>query len=205
MGMKTKLERIGLGLILAPLLPLAGLMAGWWAGFELLPEKWIPVAALGGVLGGILADVLLLKRLLDHRPGWPFWVSVLLFYSIGIFGMFMGVPVVNAALAIPAGFVVGSRLADENADQGQVQQASRRTAWFTTGVLALICVSSAILALASPSTPSDLHGMLRLNFEVTQAMVVGLILVGGMALLVTGWVLSIASVRLTHFLLQNRT
>jgi hypothetical protein len=204
MDMKTKLERFGLGLILAPILPLAGFMAGWGMGYSLLPEKWIPYPTLGGLLAGILADVILLKRLLDRRPGWPFWISVFLFYSVGIFGMFMGVPVINAALAIPAGFVVGSRLADEVADQQHVRTASRRTAWFTTGVLALICISSAILALSSPSTASDLHGMLKLGFEVTQGMIIGLILVGGFALLVTGWVLSVASVRLTHFFLQHK-
>jgi hypothetical protein len=202
--MKTKLERFAIGLILAPVLPLVGLMCSWWSAYALLPEKWIPICVIAGLLAGILADVFLLKRLLDRRLGWPFWVAVFLFYSIGIFGMFMGVPVFNAALAIPAGFVVGSQLAAENPDQQQVRKASQRTAWFTTGVLASICASSAFIALASSSTASDLRGMLGLGFEVTQAMIIGLILVGGIGLLAVGWGLSVASVRLTYFLLQSK-
>jgi hypothetical protein len=118
--------------------------------------------------------------------------------------MFMGVPVVNVALAIPAGFVVGSRLAEENADLPRVRKTTRRAVWFTTGVLALICIASANIALASPSTPEDLRGMLRLGFEVTQGMLLGLILVGGAALLATGWGLAVASARLTYSFLQRK-
>jgi hypothetical protein len=46
--------------------------------------------------------------------------------------------------------------------------------------------------------------MLGLGFEVTQAMIIGLILVGGIGLLAVGWGLSVASVRLTYFLLQSK-
>ena len=81
----------------------------------------------------------------------------------------------------------------------------RRTARFTTGVLALICAASAIIALVSSSTASDLRGMLNLDFTVTQGLIVALILVGGMALLALGWGLSVASVRFTFFFLQRKT
>ncbi len=202
--MKTKLERFALGLILAPLAPLAGLMGFWWSAYAFLPETWIPVAAITGLLAGILADVFLLKKLLDRRLSLLFWVAVFLFYSIGTFGFFMGVPVFNAILAIPAGFVIGSRLAAQNAGMPQARKAARRTAWFTTGVLALICAASAFIALASPSTASDLRGMLGLGFEVTQGMIIALILVGGVALLAVCWGLSVASVRLTFKFLKRQ-
>jgi len=127
----------------------------------------------------------------------------LFFYSIGTFGLFIGAPVFNAALVIPAGFVVGSRLAAENADLQQVRKAEMRTAWFTTGVLAFACAASACLALLSESTDTDFQGMLGLRFEVTQGMIIGLILVGGAALLAACWGLSVASVRLTYLFLQR--
>jgi hypothetical protein len=203
--MKTKLERFALGLILAPLLPLALFMGAWWGSYKLLPEAWIPFGTVFGLLLGILADVFWLKRLVDraYKLGTAFWVTVFLFYTIGVFGFFMGVPVFNAALAVPAGFVVGGKLASENADKLRVRVATRRTAWFTTGVLAFICVASAFLALISKSTASDLEGMLGLGFEVTQGMIIGLILVGGVALLAIGWGLSVAAVRFTYTFLQR--
>jgi hypothetical protein len=202
--MKTKLERFGLGLILAPVVPLFGFLSCWWSAYTLLPESWIPFAVIAGLLAGILVDFFLLKRLFDRRLSLPFWVAVFLFYSIGTFGFFMGVPVFNAALAIPAGFVVGSRLAAEAAGRQQVRKASQRTAWFTTGVLTLVCGASAFIALTSSSTASDLRGMLGLGFEVTQGMIVGLVLVGGIALLAACWGLSIASVRLTYLFMGRK-
>jgi hypothetical protein len=203
--MKTKLERFALGLILAPLLPLALFMGAWWGSYKLLPEAWIPFGTVFGLLLGILADVFLLKRLVDraYKLSMVFWVAVFLFYTIGVFGFCMGVPVFNAALAIPAGFVIGGKLASENADKLRVRVATRHTAWFTTGVLTFVCAASATLALISSSTAHDLQGMLNLGFEVTQGMIIGLILVGGMALLATGWGLTVASVRLTHTFLQR--
>jgi hypothetical protein len=130
-------------------------------------------------------------------------VAVYLFYSIGVFGFFMGVPVFNTALAIPAGFVVGGRLAAENADRQQAWKTAQRTAWFTTGVLALVCAVSAFIALVSTSTAGDLRGMLGLGFEVSQAMIIGLILVGGTVLLSVCWGLTIFCVRLTQHLLSS--
>jgi hypothetical protein len=201
--MKPKLERLAHALILAPMTPLIGFLSGWWGGFTFAPEAWIPPLALAGLLAGLLADVFLLKRLLDSRLSWPFWSAVFLFYSIGMFGFFMGVPLGNALLAIPAGFVVGARLASEHASRRRLRQTAARAAWCSVGVLALICAASAFFALSSSSTPADLRGLLGLGFEVTQAMLVGLIVVGGAGLLAAGWGLTQASVRLTYRLLQR--
>jgi hypothetical protein len=156
------------------------------------------------LLAGILADVFLLKKLLDRRPSLPLWGTIHIFYSIGIFGFFMGVPVFNTALAIPAGLVIGSRLAADHADSQQVRKAARRTAWFTTGVLALICAASAFIALTDPYTAGSLEGMLGLDFEITRGMLIALILAGGAVLLAACWVLTVASVRLTCLLLQKK-
>jgi hypothetical protein len=202
--MKIKLDRFALGLILAPVAPLAGLLGFWWTAYATLPAAWIPFGALAGLLAGLLADIFLLKKLLDHPLSWLFWVAVFLFYSTGILCFFMGVPLFNAALAIPAGFIVGSRLASENAEGQQVRKTALRTGCFTTGVLALVCAASAYIALASSSTASDLRGMLGLDFEVTQGMIIGLILVGGAALLATCWGLSVATVRLTWLFLKRQ-
>ena len=202
--MKMNLEHFALGLILAPLAPLAGLLSCWGAAYAWLPETWIPFAAITGLLIGVVVDIFMLKKLLERRLSLFLWAVVFLFYSIGVFGFSMGVPVLNTALAIPAGFVIGGRLAADNADRMRVRKTAQRTAWFTTAVLALICAASALIALVSSSTASDLRGMLGLGFEVTQGMIIGLILVGGAGLLAAGWGLSVASVRLTFSFLQSK-
>jgi len=202
--MKTKLERSILGLILAPLMPLAFLLAGWWLAYALLPEAWVILGALFGLLLGLLLDFPLLKKWLNDAGalGIPFWLVVFVFYSVGLFGFFMGVPVFNLGLALPAGFILGSRLASQHADEMKLRVASRRASGFTTSVLALICAASAVIALADPFTEANLQGMLALPFDVTRGMVIGLIAVGGTALLLLNWFLTLASVRFTYKFLK---
>ena len=201
--MKTKLERSIRGLILAPLAPLALLLGGWWLAYFLLPEACIFLGALLGLILGLVVDIPRLKKCIG-RADFPnvFWVVVFLFYSVGLFGFFMGVPVFNLALALPAGFILGSRLAAQQADETRIRAASRRVSGFTTTVLAFICAASAIIALADPYTEANLQGMLALPFDVTRGMVIGLIVIGGALLLLVNWWLASVSVRFTYKFLK---
>lgn len=203
--MITKIERFALGLILAPLAPLAGLLGFWWTSYALLPERWISICAISGLTLGILANIFLLKKLIAraYRLGTVFWLAVLLFYSVGTFGFFMGVPLFNAALGIPAGFVVGGKLAHEPVDGVRIRLASLRTCILTTSLMVLVCAVSATVALVGPSTPNDLRGMLGLGFEVTSAMIWSLILVGGTGLLAVNWVLTGLSVHISYRFLSK--
>ncbi len=198
--MKSKIERFAFGLILAPLAPLCGLLGSWWVSFALLPERWIPICSISGFALGILADIFLLKNLVSraHQNGMIFWTAIFLFYSVGMFGLFMGMPVFNAALAILAGFIVGGKLARKKADRSRMRTATRRTCIFTTSILACICIATAFLALNEASMPAELEGMLALPFTVTWGMIWGLILVGGAGLLVFNWLLTYLAVRATH-------
>jgi hypothetical protein len=203
--MKTKIEQFVLGLILAPLAPIAGLLIFWWVSYAFMPERWIPYFGLSGLVLGILLDLFVLKRIIAraYKLGTIFWLAVLLFYSVGTLGFFMGVPVFNAALAVPAGFVVGGKLARETVDGVRVRRASLRTCILTTSLMALVCAASATFALISPSTPSDLRGMFGFGFEVTPFMIWGLILIGGVGLLAVNWVLTGLSVHVTHRFLRK--
>jgi len=201
-----KFEKLVLAVILGLILPVIGLLACWWGSIAILPEHWIPFAALGGLLPGLILDSIFLKRWvqLAHRLDIKLWMAIHLFYSACAFGFFMGVPVFNALLAIPAGFVMGSRLVAKKADLPQVQKTTKQTATFTTVILLLICAASAFFALASPSTATDLRGMLGLGFQVTPGMLIALILVGGIALLAFGWWLAVMSVRFSFTFLQRQ-
>ena len=203
--MNTKLERIVLGSILAPLAPLALFMGGWWAAYYLLPEAWIFPGAVFGLTLGILADIFLLKKLIDHANVLSnvFWMAIFLFYSVGFFGFFMGVPIFNVALSIPAGFILAGRLITQKADEARVCSITRRAAGFTTVVMTFICAASAIFALIDPYTEANLQGMLGLPFDVTRGMVIGIIIVGGAALLILNWWLTSASARFSYKFLQR--
>ena len=203
--MIRKIEKLVLAVILGLIPPVIGLLMFWWSTYSFLPERYIPFLALTGLLLGILVDIFFLKRWVGkaYRFDSKLWMAVYIFYSMCVFGFFMGVPVFNVALAIPAGFIVGGKLAAEGADSLQVWKAAKRTALFTTVVLVFVCLASAFIALASSSTGNDLKGMLGLNFEITQKMIIGLIVVGSAVLLAVGWGLAVAAVRLSYRFLHR--
>ena len=195
-----KIETVIIGLIFGAVPVIAGFLAGWWLSIPFVPEFLVVAGMLVGILAGILIDVAFLKKWIYRAYSLSpiIWVGIYLFYSIGIFGMFMGVPIFNVALAVPAGFFVGAYLAQQKAQFPQVQQASRRSSLVTTGILALVCAASAIIALSDPYTAGSLEGMLGLGFSVTPLMVIGLIVIGGSFILVLQWWLTKKSVELTY-------
>jgi hypothetical protein len=191
------IENTGLGLVFGAVPAISGFLAGWWISLPLVSESHIMQWALAGLLLGVLVDAIFLagwiRGAYSAKP-WV-WMAVYVFYSIGLFGMFMGVPVFHVLLALPAGVFIGRWLVRTGADSIRVRKAARQSAIWTTGVLGLVCIASAAVALASPSTASDLHGMLGLPFAVTPAMILGLILGGGIVILALEWWLTLQTVK----------
>ena len=188
-----KLEAPILALVLGVVPPIMGLLAGWWGSLVWLSsETWIARSALAGLGAGLLVDAVFLKQWVRRRYAlsWAAWLGLFLFYSVGVFGFFMGVPVFNVALALPAGLVVGGKLALQARDADRDRRIVRRACLCTTAVLAVVCAASATIALLSRSTATELQHMLHLGFVVTPAHIVGLIVIGGAALLTLQWVLT---------------
>ena len=82
-------------------------------------------------------------------------------------------------------------------DAGPLQTA-RGTALFTTSVWGLLCLASAAIALSAQSTGANLERLLGLPFRVTPAMILGIIVVGGLLILVLNWWLSVTAVAFAH-------
>ncbi len=190
------IENAAIGIVFGAVPVIACFLAGWWGSIPLVPESRIWQFAVAGLLLGVLVDVVFLRgwvrRAYSMQP-WV-WKAVYLLYSVGMFGLFMGVPVFNLALALPAGVFVGRWLARNGADSVHMRNVARQAAVFTAGTLGLVCSASGAIALASRSTASDLQGMLGLQFQVTPAMIVGIILGGGAMILALDWWLTIRSV-----------
>ncbi len=195
-GTMRRIENAAIGIVLGAVPVIACFLAGWWLGIPLVPESRIFLCALAGLALGVLVDVLFLsgwvRRAYSLKP-WV-WKTVYVFYAVGMFGFFMGVPVFHVLLALPAGVFVGRWLAQGGADAARVQKARRQTAVFTTSVLALVCIASASVALASPSTADDLRGLLGVSFKIPPAMIWGIIVVGGSVILALNWWLAMKSV-----------
>jgi hypothetical protein len=193
-------ERILMALTLGAIPPIIGLLAGWWGTFAVLPERGVMIAALCGLAAGLVVDAFFLRRAMtraDAAPWW-LWAGIYIFYAVGGFGFLMSVPMLIPLLGLPAGVLVAGRLARGDATENQVRRAAHLASAFTTAVLLIACIASATLALSDPYTAGNLKGMLGLPFEVTTPMIVGLILVGGAALVAVQWLLTGAAVRWSH-------
>ena len=194
-----KLEKWFIGLLVGFIPPVIGFLAGWWGSFLFVSDQKVMLAALGGIAAGLVIDGLFLKGWI--AKAWSsriwIWMFLFLFYAVCEFGFFMGVPVFNLVLALPAGFYVGRRLANSGVSDAQERRITRRTQVFTTLVLAGICAASAIIAWLDETTAANLEGMLKLGFEVTRPMIAALILVGGSGLLLANWWLTSKTVQLT--------
>lgn len=180
--------------------PTIGLLAGWWGTFSFLPESGVAIASGAGFAAGLILDALYLGRWIQRAQDAPLWVwcAVYLVYSVGAFGFFMGVPVFNLLLALPAGMLLAGRMARARASGDQVDRTARSARAFATAVLAVACTASAAIAWHDPYTASNLEGMLGLPFEVKPWMIAALIVGGGAGLLAAQWWLSGAVVRWAH-------
>lgn len=184
-----KIETAVLGVTLGAVPVIACFLTGWWASIPFVAESSIWKYALIGLVAGILVDALFLARWMRCAYSMKPWIWMVIygFYSTGMLGFFMGVPVFNLLLALPAGLFVGRWLAYMGADSTHVKKVTRQAARFTAGVLATVCLASASVALVADSTASDLQGLLALPFAVTQWMLIGLIVCGGAMLLMLDW------------------
>lgn len=162
-------------------------LAGWWGSIGLVAERDIFKIALLGLGLGILIDLIFLKKWVANafNLNRAILLFIYLFYSICIYGFFMGFPVFNAAMGIVAGLYVGRRMYHQKTDSREFDRNVQVTSVFATAVMAVICLSSALLALSETNLPAQLEGMFNLNFEVTWPMIIGIIVLGGTALILS--------------------
>jgi hypothetical protein len=182
-------EKGFLGIFLGAIPVIIGFLSTWWIMFAYVTTPVLVMLVIAGIGAGILVDIIWLKKWVANafRMDLRIWMAIFIFYAICVFGFFMGVPVFNVFLAIPAGLFMGRKMANHPVSPEAEKQLVQKTNFFTTGVMAFICVSSAYLTLRDPTTAANLEGMLRLHFAVTQGMIIALIIVGGAALLVIHW------------------
>ncbi len=187
----TRADRVLLGLLYAPMAPVALGVLGAWAGLTsgLGLEAAAGLIAVG-VAAGLAVDARMLTRVVRLGHAAPTWwlVGAYGFHALTVFVLSMGVPVPQLALGLVAGVVAG---------RGRLDGV--RTRLVTTGSLAALGVLSAVLTVARPSTAYDLERSLGLPFEVTPAVVLGFVVVGGPLLLGAQWICTTAGLRLaTH-------
>ena len=190
--MFPKIEILFLGAVFGGIFPILCFLIGWWSGVSILPEGSIKYTALGGLLVGIIVDVLFLKKwvIQAYMMDLKWLIAIYLLYSIGLFGFFMGVPVFNLLLGLFAGFYMGLRMAEEKKTKAEAESIFRKTGLFTSFVLGVTCVTAIVIAATDASTAANINGMFGLNDPLSIETILILSGVGGAALVVLEYYLT---------------
>ena len=159
--------------------PLIGLLLGWWGSFLFLRESYIVPMAVVGLMIGILYGIKEWRhvRWSLYMISWISLLGVLLFYALGMFGFFMGVPVFHVFLSIPAGLYWGSRMNVRQFAPSEIKKQRRRLEWILGGITLAVAAVSGLIAWFDPYTLANLRGMLHL--QLTRLFLLLTILVGG--------------------------
>ena len=157
------LENIFLALVFGGIAPIFFFLAGWWGAYFFDPESQIPVFMLAGLGLGIIIDLLFLGKWikLAYRIHPIILIAIYLFYSVGIFGFFMGVPVFNIVMGPLAGFYIGRKMGIENINSEEKERIIHWTGLFTSFVLAVACLAALVLAASESTLAANINGMLH--------------------------------------------
>lgn len=152
----SRLERWCIGSIVGVGCVLFTTVAAWWTIAALsmytslpLGEPEIAHGAMGGLVTGVLLDLLFLRRWVDgvYRAPWPVVAPLYLFASALACAFSMGMPFGNLALGTLAGVYSGRRAAVSRASPEETHRLRRATSAFTTLITSMWSVPFAILSL----------------------------------------------------------
>lgn len=103
----------------------------------------------------------------------------------------MGVPIFNIIPGILGGIYIASRSKKNNFTRDRFEKQLTYSNIYSAGVLCLILISSAYIALSDEYTAANLEGMFKLQFHITDIMIWGIIIFGGILLLFLQYVISL--------------
>jgi hypothetical protein len=173
--------------VLGTIAPVTLMLTLWWGSVPFLKEQsqMILFLALSGFILGAVLDCTLLRRFLFRLFELPLsaFVVIEIFYSIMVYGFFMGFPVFNIFVGILGGYAVAKRGALLRTPMAEAIRSNRRINRFSAVLLLFFCTCSAVLALRESTICSQVKGMLNLPFPVTMPMIWAFILTGGGVLL----------------------
>ncbi|HEY4786365.1 MAG TPA: hypothetical protein VIH57_09965 [Bacteroidales bacterium] len=145
-----------------------------------------------GILIGVFIDLKFLKDWIHHRFNLPIWIIVLIYlvYNVFVYGFFMGLPVFNVFLGLLAGYYFGNRVCFNNVEAEKHKKLVNQVSLFAGLVMALVCIPSGFLALMNYGAAGMIKDMLGLDFEITNSMIWGIVLIGGFILVLTNILLT---------------
>ncbi len=193
-------DKIFFGIIFGAMLPIAFFIIGWWGTVGRVSEDKIFLFAFAGLAIGIILNFLFLRKFISnmYEISASNLIVIYIFYTVCCFGFFMGVPIFNILLGIPAGYYAAMRCLYLRKENVLTEQYFRHVSIFSSIIMFFVCVASAIIAFSDPFTAKNIKGMLGLDFEISKLTLLILVLIGGALLIVIQYFLTNMTAKLIY-------
>jgi len=149
-------------------------------------ENHVVIYLISGLILGLIVDVCCLCKWIKNLYNLPTHLlfTFYILYNIGVYGFFMGFPVFNAFLGLIAGYYYGKRICHNNEKQETRLKLTKKIPLITGLIMAIFCVPTGFLAFEGNGVGQELQSIFGLNFPVTNLMIWGIIIIGGLSLII---------------------
>jgi len=190
-----KIESFMVGLFLGAIPVLFCFLIACLIHIVLFEEKAIPMWVLSGPGVGILIDAVFLKRWIKkaYQLSNKVLAAIYIFYSVGVLGFCMGVPILNFGVGVIAGIYTARKLYYIKPGKEVCVQSIKKTAVFSAAVMMAMCCLTGSWALVGGMVGARFESSV-LSFTFTVPIIVGMVLTGGLLLcLLQYWLTSKAA------------
>ncbi len=170
------------------------------AGFTnvvFLEEKGIAYWALGGLCVGLIIDVMFVKSWVNraYQMNSKILAALYIFYSIGVLGFCMGIPILEFPLGMAAGAYAARKMYHTKAGPEEFERSVKKMSIFAAGVMVLICCLITLWAIAGQMIGYRVDTPL-LSFTFTVPIFFAVVFTGGLALVLLQYWLTRISAKL---------
>jgi len=203
-----KLEAFVLGLFFVPAPILFCFTGAWFTSvifckqFD-LSEKVVSTSALSGLAVGVILAAVILRPLVRnaYKISNKAIAAIYIFYSTLAFGFCMGIPAFNYVLGMLAGVYVVRKMLYLKANENEYNRGIKKTAIFTAVIMAIACCLMAMVGFAGKVSGKNFEALLKslfgLELSINTAGFIGIIFLGGCAMILLQYWLTKLSAKIT--------
>ncbi|MHC4891248.1 MAG: hypothetical protein ACYTEO_17485 [Planctomycetota bacterium] len=191
----SKIESLILWMFFGFLPVLFCVAAAGFINVAFLEEKGIGYWALRGLCVGLIIDVMFVKSLVKrvYQMNSKILAALYIFYSIGVLGFCMGIPILEFPLGMAAGAFAARKMYHTKTGPEEFDRSVKKMSLFAAAVMVLICCLIALWAIAGEMIGYRFETP-WLSFTFTVPIFFTVVLTGGAALvLLQYWLTSISA------------
>ncbi len=163
-----------------------------------LEEKGIAYWALGGLVVGLIIDVIFLKKWVRraYQMNSKILAALYIFYSIGVLGFCMGIPILEFPLGMAAGAYAARKMYHTKAGPEEFKRNVKKVSVFAAAVMVLICCLITLWAIAGEMIGYRVETP-YVSFTFTVPIFSAVVLIGGAGLVLLQYWLTRTAAKVT--------